>query len=263
MRVSQDGGARKGKRQPPRRQHRPIAEPPPPDAATDELTAEEFNAFAFLFDPLRRSDRKRESRDLEAILRRCKAKGIDLVTPSEPGPPRSPALDGLLLFDLAELSNDPPSVMLRDTQECVDQGARAFLKARGHFARVPALFALPELGVPASALFELLEACAVMVQGAQAKARQMVTRHREIESRAPAKATGLRKKTPGRPSRGVDLRGLQVSQGDMKNLRRIVGVVASVAPIRSGVGATVSEVGYTRCRTCNSPAPALFTRQRT
>jgi hypothetical protein len=114
------------------------------------------------------------------------------------------------------------------------------------------------VGIPASAIFELMDACDLMIQRAQMTARQLATARCAIESRRGAKATGLPKKRPGRPAIDSDLQAIGVSRDDARNLRRVVRVVRDFAPLRYGAGVSLTHVGYTRCPTCQNPAPSLF-----
>lgn len=276
MPDSDRAGTGRRKRQPPRHQYRRphVVEPEPRVEATVALTETDLQAFDFLIEPLRRNgfmapvptnapDRTKDCPDLMAILRRCKTKGVELYAPRDPGPPRPGALSEHLLDELARASNPPSSVDLREAENKLNRGARAFKRARSLFESVSGLFAARDRGIPPTAMFELLDACALMIQSAQTTARQLVTVRRAREEQRGAKATSLPKKKPGRPANDSDIQALGVSRDDALLLRCLVRTVATLAPLRYGVGVSGEYRGYPRCQTCNNPAPALFASART
>lgn len=262
------------KRQPPRRQYRPVVDPRPHKRphfpAQDELSDDDLDRFAFLFDRLRQGgflapvpkgtwDRTTECPDVLTILRRCKAKGVDLGANRDPGPPRPGGLAEILLGELCAESNPSTMVALKEQAAELRRGAKSFKEACSRFEKVPGLFAVPDLEIPPSGMFELLNACALVLNKALATAQHLVEGRRARDELFPAKATGLPKKAPGRPLKD-DLQMPGVSRDDARGLRRAVRLAASVAPIRYGEGVSVEYIGYPRCQTCNNPAPALFTR---
>ncbi len=222
------------------------------------LTAGERAEFGFLLEHLGRGERAagkgnrrgRElagtdgSPDLEMCLERCKARGVPLDR-----------LHELLLCELVLDSNPPTLRALRDAADGVDEGVARFKQARRLLRKLPVSLGGGFGDAHPEALLEILDAVGGELERRRELARQLADVRRQVELRHGAKATGRPKQA--RP----DYASLGIPRELERELRQAARYVAGVAPIRYGVGVTLTRVPDDRCPACGNPASRLF-RQR-